>query len=162
MYLSCVSSLLSDPLCLYNILNCTSHSRPCFSPCRAALGSETGFPLWVEEKAQIHAFFFRAWRFRFFCAFFLSRSALSLFFALFFLRAFALFFLRAFALFFSLRAREHESAKKAPAPTSAHWSSWSRPMPPSKFSLIMHDLYLFLLDLKTYTVVFLKYVLSMY
>jgi hypothetical protein len=33
------------------------------------LGSETGFPLWVEEKARIRAFF-------------LSRSALSLFFAL--------------------------------------------------------------------------------
>jgi hypothetical protein len=32
---------------------------------------------------------------------------------------FALFFLRAFALCFSLRARERESAKKAPAPTSA-------------------------------------------
>jgi hypothetical protein len=43
-------------------------------------------------------------------AFFLSHLALSLF--------FALFFLRAFALFFSLRARERESAKKAPAPTS--------------------------------------------
>jgi hypothetical protein len=41
------------------------------------LGSETGFPLWVEEKARIRAFF-------------LSRSALSLFFALFFLHAFAL------------------------------------------------------------------------
>ncbi len=54
------------------------------------MGSETGFPLWVEEKARIRAFF-------------LSRSALSLF--------FALFFLRAFALFFSLRARERESAK---------------------------------------------------
>jgi hypothetical protein len=43
--------------------------------------------------------------------FFLLRLALSLF--------FALFFLRAFALFFGLRARERESAKKAPAPTSA-------------------------------------------
>jgi hypothetical protein len=32
---------------------------------------------------------------------------------------FALFFLRAFALFFLLRTRERESAKKAPAPTSA-------------------------------------------
>jgi hypothetical protein len=63
------------------------------------LGSETGFPLWVEEKARIRAFF-------------LSRSALSLF--------FALFFLRAFALFFSLRARERESAKKATAPTSGY------------------------------------------
>jgi hypothetical protein len=57
----------------------------------------TGFPFWVEEKARIRAFF-------------LSRSALSLF--------FALFILRAFALFFSLRARERESAKKAPTPTS--------------------------------------------
>jgi hypothetical protein len=62
-----------------------------------ALGSKTGFPLWVGEKARIRAFF-------------LSRSALSLF--------FALFFLRAFALLFCLRARERESAKKAPAPTS--------------------------------------------
>jgi hypothetical protein len=42
--------------------------------------------------------------------FFLSRSALSLF--------FALFFLHAFALLFCLRARERESAKKAPAPTA--------------------------------------------
>ncbi len=54
------------------------------------MGSETGFPLWVEEKARIRAIF-------------LSRSALSLF--------FALFVLRAFALFFSLRARERKSAK---------------------------------------------------
>jgi hypothetical protein len=60
------------------------------------LGSETGFPLWVEEKARIRAFF-------------LSRSALSLFFALFFLHAFALFF--RFAL---------TSAKKAPGPTTAN------------------------------------------
>ncbi len=37
---------------------------------------------------------------------------------------FALFFLRAFALFFWLRARERESAKKAPAPTSAHSTAW--------------------------------------
>jgi hypothetical protein len=67
------------------------------------LGSETGFPLWVKEKARIRAFF-------------LSRSALSLF--------FALFFLRAFALFFSLRARERECAKKAPAPTSGFDPLW--------------------------------------
>ncbi len=69
-----------------------------------ALGSKTGYPLWVGEKAQIRAFF-------------LSRSALSLF--------FALFFLRAFALLFCLCARERESAKKAPAPTSAenYWRS---------------------------------------
>jgi hypothetical protein len=59
-----------------------------------ALGSKTGFPLWVGEKARIRAFF-------------PSRSALSLFSRFFF-----------FALLFCLRARERESAKKAPAPTS--------------------------------------------
>ncbi len=77
MSLSSVSSLLSVPLCLFNILNCTSHSRPLLFPLRAALSSETGFPLWVEEKARIHAFFFRARRFRFFSRSFffaLSRS----------------------------------------------------------------------------------------
>jgi hypothetical protein len=62
------------------------------------LGSETGLPLWVEEKARIRFFFFRAQRFRFFLRFF--------FFAL--------------SRFFSLRARERESAKKAPAPTSGY------------------------------------------
>jgi hypothetical protein len=67
-------------------------------PCPAALGSETRFPLCGEEKERIRAFF-------------LSRSALSLFFALFFLRAFALFFLAS-------RARKRKSAKKAPAPNS--------------------------------------------
>jgi hypothetical protein len=41
-------------------------------------------------------------------------------FALFSFAFFALFFLCAFALFFWLRARERKSAKKAPAPTSAH------------------------------------------
>jgi hypothetical protein len=50
-----------------------------------------------EKKREFALFFFRARRFRFF---------------------FALFFLRAFALLFCLRARERESAKKAPAPTS--------------------------------------------
>jgi hypothetical protein len=44
--------------------------------------------------------------------FFISHSALSLF------SLFSLFFLRAFALFFWLCARERESAKKAPAPSS--------------------------------------------
>jgi hypothetical protein len=46
-------------------------------PCQAAFGSETGFPLWVEEKARIRSFFFCARRFGFFpCSFFfaLSRS----------------------------------------------------------------------------------------
>jgi hypothetical protein len=73
---------------------------------------EPDFHFGLRKKARIRAFF-------------LSRSALSLFFALFFLRAFALFFLRAFALFFSLRARERESAKKAPAPTSAGQQRWA-------------------------------------
>jgi hypothetical protein len=41
------------------------------------MGSETGFLLWGEEKREFTL---------------LSRSALSLFFALFFLRAFVLFF----------------------------------------------------------------------
>jgi hypothetical protein len=54
------------------------------------LGSKTGFPLWVGEKARIRTFFFCARRFRFFCAYFSSR----------------------------FRASEHESAKKAPAPTT--------------------------------------------
>jgi hypothetical protein len=63
-----------------------------------ALGSKTGFPLWVAEKAQIRAFFFRDRRFRFFSRFF--------FFAL--------------SRYFCLRARERESTKKAPAPTSAY------------------------------------------
>jgi hypothetical protein len=67
------------------------------------LGSKTGYSLWVGEKARI-------------CAFFLSRSALSLF--------FALFFLRAFALLFCLRAPERGSAKKAPAPTSGWIRIW--------------------------------------
>jgi hypothetical protein len=70
------------------------------------LGSETGFLLWGEEKARIRAFF-------------LSRSALSLF--------FALFFLRAFALFFWLRARERKSAKerkKRQRPPLSKSSSW--------------------------------------
>jgi hypothetical protein len=58
------------------------------------LGSETGFLLWVEEKARIRAFFFRARRFRFF-----SRS----------------FF---FALSHSFFRFALASAKKAPAPTS--------------------------------------------
>jgi hypothetical protein len=31
-----------------------------------ALGSKTGFPLWVAEKARIRAFFFRAQHFCFF------------------------------------------------------------------------------------------------
>jgi hypothetical protein len=61
-------------------------------PCQAAAGSETGFPLWGEEKARIRAYF-------------LPRSALSLF--------FALFFLRDFALFFWLRAHEHEKSAGA-------------------------------------------------
>jgi hypothetical protein len=39
---------------------------------------------------------------------------------------FALFFLRAFALLFCLRARERESAKKAPAPTSAFYMSYCK------------------------------------
>jgi hypothetical protein len=56
------------------------------------LGSETRFPLWGEEKARIRAFF-------------LSRSALSLFFALFFLLV--------------MTHRERKSAIKAPPPTSA-------------------------------------------
>jgi hypothetical protein len=38
------------------------------TPCQAALGSETGFPLWGEKKARI-----RARRFRFFRALFSSR-----------------------------------------------------------------------------------------
>jgi hypothetical protein len=58
------------------------------------LGSETVFPLWVEEKA-LFSFALGAFAF------------------------FVLFFLRAFALFFLLRARERESTKKVPAPTSA-------------------------------------------
>jgi hypothetical protein len=54
------------------------------------LGSETGFPLWREEKARIRAYFLELGAFAF------------------------------FVLFSSFRARERESAKKAPAPTSAH------------------------------------------
>jgi hypothetical protein len=50
----------------------------------------------VEEKAQIRVVYFALGAFAFF----------------------ALLFLRAFALFFWLGARERESAKKAPAPTS--------------------------------------------
>jgi hypothetical protein len=38
-----------------------------------ALGSKTGFPLWVAEKARIRAFFFGTRRFRFVRAFFSSR-----------------------------------------------------------------------------------------
>jgi hypothetical protein len=55
---------------------------------------EPDFHFGLRKKREFALFFFRARRFRFF-----SRS----------------FF---FALFFSLRARERESAKKAPAPTS--------------------------------------------
>jgi hypothetical protein len=64
------------------------------------LGSETGCPLWVAEKAQIRAFF-------------LSRSALSLFFALFFLRAF--FSSRFRALFFASRSRARKREKSVGA-----------------------------------------------
>jgi hypothetical protein len=64
------------------------------SPCRSALGFETGFPLWGEDKARIRAFFFRAWRFRFFSGFIFFALSRSFF---------------GFAL---------ASAKKAPAPTS--------------------------------------------
>jgi hypothetical protein len=86
-------------MCTFNLLTELSYSKPLLSPCRAALGSETGFSLWGEEKARIRAFF-------------LSRSALSLFFALF-------FWLRTRERE-SAKARKRKSAKKAPAPTSAH------------------------------------------
>jgi hypothetical protein len=88
------------PLCLFNILNCSTYSRPLLPPSRAALGSKTGFPLWVGEKVRIRACF-------------LSRTALSLF---------RNFFLRAFALFFSFALA---SAKKAPMPTSAYTTEFS-------------------------------------
>jgi hypothetical protein len=58
----------------------------------SALGSETGFLLWGEEKARIRAFF-------------LSRSALSLFFAL--LRSFFGFALA------SAKARKREKSASA-------------------------------------------------
>ena len=62
-----------------------SYSKPLLSPCRAALGSETGFSLWGEEKREYALFFFRARRFRFFSSHFRA--------------------------LFWLRARERESAK---------------------------------------------------
>ncbi len=64
----------------------------CCSPCRASLGSGTGFPVWEG-----------------------GRSANSRFFSF----TLSAFFCRAFALFLWLRACEGESTKKAPAPTSA-------------------------------------------
>jgi hypothetical protein len=66
----------------------------------SALGSETGFLLWGEEKARFRAFF-------------LSRSALSIFYVLFF---FAL--LRSFFGFALASAK----ARKKPAPTSGNYA----------------------------------------
>jgi hypothetical protein len=48
-------------------------------PLPSGFGSETGFPLWGEEKAQIRVFFFRAQCFPFFCALFSSRNSHSFF-----------------------------------------------------------------------------------
>ncbi len=75
-----------------------------FPPAEHYWALELGFQCGRGEKARSHAFFFRAWRFRFFRAFFL--------------RAFELFFSSRFRALFLLRARELESVKKTPAPTS--------------------------------------------
>jgi hypothetical protein len=56
-----------------------SYLRPLHSPCQAALGSETRFPLWGGGKSANSRFF-------------LSRSALSLFSALFFFALLRSFF----------------------------------------------------------------------
>jgi hypothetical protein len=84
---SCPPSLLSvfSPLSpksdkhIYHTVLCTSFPRPCFSPCRAALGSGTGLPVWEGGiSANLR--------------FLLLRSALSLFSLSFFLHAFVVFF----------------------------------------------------------------------
>jgi hypothetical protein len=67
-----------------------------FPPCRVALGSKTRFPVWVGEKARIRAFL-------------LSRSALSLFFALFF---FAL--LRSYFAFALASAKARKKRRRPP------------------------------------------------
>jgi hypothetical protein len=68
-----------------------------FPPAKWLWALKPDFHCGWQKKREFALFFFRARRFRFF-----SR-----------------FFLRAFALLICLRARVRESAKKAPAPTSA-------------------------------------------